>query len=180
MTDPPELCPPCDTPLAPILGVPSEPYQVTLNPRALFPSVGTCVSSSSDGGLTGHDRDGSIGPEAGTKRARIGCPSTPHGNGVSRSFDAVLDDSDIPPDVLPGRLFLGELSRFNAAILSCWRLSSSLLKSGSPGWMSLQSMRSHLNMHACGPLGSLLIRFLRDGSKSMTLLNVTCATKCFT
>eukprot|EP00971_Amphidinium_carterae_P311555 6192133-Amphidinium_carterae.1 len=33
MTDPPEVCPPCDTPLAPVLGAPSEPYQVPLNPR---------------------------------------------------------------------------------------------------------------------------------------------------
>eukprot|EP00971_Amphidinium_carterae_P067582 1338268-Amphidinium_carterae.1 len=39
MTDPPEVCPPCDTPLAPILGAPFEPYQVPLNPRVLFPRV---------------------------------------------------------------------------------------------------------------------------------------------
>eukprot|EP00971_Amphidinium_carterae_P144633 2866077-Amphidinium_carterae.2 len=76
----------------------------------------------------------------------------PHGNGVAGFFDVVLDDNDIPADVLPCTPVPGRAKRLYCPVGACPHHCSNRV----PGWTSLQSMRSHLNMHACGQLADPL------------------------
>eukprot|EP00971_Amphidinium_carterae_P271959 5397371-Amphidinium_carterae.1 len=61
-----------------------------------------------------------------------------------------MDDGrdEIPPDRLPGTPAVLGGKRFYCPVGSC----AHHCPSQASGWTSLQSMRSHLNMHACGQL----------------------------